>query len=153
MEGQRFVDVCVPPELRDSMHAALLGADAADTPLRVHTSDKRLLEIHFRVTRLAEGGLLDAAREAAGLGGGSDSCAGDLDGVLAVGVDVTPFVGKAAAALQARRTIHRCQPLPTAANRCQPLSPHALSPGPHPSRLTACEPARARRRRCTTSSG
>ena len=79
--NQRLVDVVVPPELRALMHAALITSTTAGTLLRVQTPEKKLLEIHFRVTNLTDGAAGEGSR-------------------LAVGVDVTTLMNKAAAASQ-----------------------------------------------------
>ena len=78
---KRLVDVMVPPELRQMMQARLLRSTSAATALRVQTSDGRLVEIHLRVTNLTDGAALE----------------GSGDARLAVGIDVTALLGKAAA--------------------------------------------------------
>ena len=84
VQGKRLVDAGV---VSAEAHTSLLMSAQADTALRMHTSDERLLELHFRITRLVDvSGLAE--------GGGSS------DGLLAVGVDATAIVGRAAASSQ-----------------------------------------------------
>ena len=79
------------------MHAALIKSTTAVTILRVQTPDCRLLEMHFRVANLTDSAAVD----------GSNG-----DARLAVGIDVTALVAKAAAA-----SVPACPPPTTIASK------------------------------------
>ena len=92
--GKRLADAVVPDELAERVHAALVGSRAADLAIRLMTSDGRQLELHVRLSTFKGG---------AGAAGSSSSPPA-TDCILAVGIDVTTLVGKAAASSQEART-------------------------------------------------
>ena len=107
VRGKRLVDVLVPEDIRKHVHDCLVRSRASDTAVRLQTADGRLLDLQIRLSNFA----LPPSAETSDTGAASSSASSvgaagiagprlPREGVLAVGVDVTSLLGRAAAASQ-----------------------------------------------------
>ncbi|KOO27022.1 hybrid signal transduction histidine [Chrysochromulina tobinii] len=107
VRGKRLVDVLVPEDTRKHVHDCLVRSRAADSAVRLQTADGRLLDLQVRLSNFAlppSAETSDAAAASSSVSSvGAAGIAGTSlprEGVLAVGVDVTSLLGRAAAASQ-----------------------------------------------------